>query len=71
MPKNSEEGMKEFKNEYQYLLHLVSSAVSDLPPKEIPQNLDFRKVVETHFGKLGGSDFVNTSFVDTHFSPFP
>jgi len=41
--------MAEFKNEYEYLIHLVKCAMRDLQPEEMPENFSFKKVFE--FGK--------------------
>ena len=38
--------MDNFRNEYDYLVHLVKCAMRDLQPSEIPENLSFRKVFE-------------------------
>lgn len=38
--------MDNFRNEYDYLVHLVKCAIRNLQPEEIPQNFSFRKVFE-------------------------
>ncbi|MBE6788549.1 MAG: hypothetical protein E7539_02685 [Ruminococcaceae bacterium] len=42
--------MADFKNEYEYLIHLVKCAINNIQPQEKPENLSFEKVFE--YGKI-------------------
>lgn len=51
--------MAEFKNEYEYLIHLIKCAIRDLEPEEKPQELSFEKVFK--YGKT--HEVANIAFV--------
>lgn len=51
--------MKKFKNEYEYLVHLIKCALQDKQPVELPKNLSFDKVFE--YGKE--HEVANIAFV--------
>jgi len=39
--------MAEFKNEYEYLIHLVKCAMRDLQPEEMPENFSFKRFLSS------------------------